>query len=340
MSDVAPPTGASAGPRRVVVTGGAGFLGSHLCRALVADGAEVICVDNLCTGRLANVADLADHPRFTFVEADITEPLTVEGPVTAVAHLACAASPVDYFNLPVATLRAGGHGTYHLLELARAKGARFLLASTSEVYGDPLVHPQTEEYWGNVNPVGPRAVYDESKRFSEAMAVAFRKEFGVDTAIARIFNSYGPSMRADDGRVVPTFICRALNGDPLPVMSDGRQTRSLCYVDDTVDGLLALLASAEPGPVNIGNPDEITVLQLAELIREITGSRSPLEHIEPHPDDPRRRKPDITRARTLLGWEPQVALADGLKRTVEWFARSEASAHTLTDSTLTGGTRR
>ncbi|MEW2113881.1 UDP-glucuronic acid decarboxylase family protein [Streptomyces sp. NPDC005474] len=324
MSDVARPTGASPGSERVVVTGGAGFLGSHLCRALLGAGSEVVCVDNLCTGRLTNLADLDGHPRFRFVEADVTEPFTIDGPVTAIAHLACAASPVDYFNLPVATLRAGGHGTYNMLEMAREKGARFLLASTSEVYGDPLVHPQTEEYWGNVNPVGPRAVYDESKRFSEAMAVAFRGEFGVDTAIARIFNSYGPSMRSDDGRVVPTFISQALRGEPLSVMSDGRQTRSLCYVDDTIDGLLALLNSTEAGPVNLGNPNEISVLELAELITEITGSRSTLTYIAPHPDDPRRRKPDIERARTRLGWEPRVALSDGLKRTVEWFTLTEA----------------
>ncbi|MFM9608488.1 UDP-glucuronic acid decarboxylase family protein [Streptomyces niveiscabiei] len=328
MSDVARPTGGTPGSGRVVVTGGAGFLGSHLCRVLLGAGREVVCVDNLCTGRPANVADLAGHPRFRFVEADVTEPLAIDGPVSAVAHLACAASPVDYFELPVATLRAGGHGTYNMLELARAKGARFLLASTSEVYGDPLVHPQTEEYWGNVNPVGPRAVYDESKRFSEAMAVAFRKEFGVSTGIARIFNSYGPFMRADDGRVVPAFITQALRGEPLSVMSDGRQTRSLCYVDDTVDGLVALLDSAEAGPVNLGNPNEITVLELAGLIVEITGSRSPLTYIAPHPDDPRRRKPDIARARTLLGWEPRVALSDGLKRTVEWFTQAEAQAVT------------
>ncbi|MET8978892.1 UDP-glucuronic acid decarboxylase family protein [Streptomyces sp. NPDC004539] len=333
MSDVARPTGASPGPERVVVTGGAGFLGSHLCRALLAAGSEVICVDNLCTGRLANVADLSGHPRFRFLEADVTEPFTVAGPVDAVAHLACAASPVDYFNLPVATLRAGGHGTYNMLTLARDKDARFLLASTSEVYGDPLVHPQTEEYWGNVNPVGPRAVYDESKRFSEAMTVAFRKEFGLDAGIARIFNSYGPSMRADDGRVVPTFITQALRGEPLSVMSDGRQTRSLCYVDDTVEGLLALLDSAEAGPVNLGNPNEISVLELAELIVEITGSHSPLTYIAPHPDDPRRRKPDIGRARTRLGWEPRVALSDGLKRTVEWFAQNEAVTETVSGGT-------
>ncbi|QNP75437.1 GDP-mannose 4,6-dehydratase [Streptomyces roseirectus] len=324
MSDVPRPTAAPSGAGRVVVTGGAGFLGSHLCRALLGAGREVVCVDNLCTGRLANVADLAEYPGFRFVEADVTEPLAVGGPVSAVAHLACAASPVDYFELPVATLRAGGHGTYNMLELAREKGARFLLASTSEVYGDPLVHPQTEEYWGNVNPVGPRAVYDESKRFSEAMTVAFRQEFGLDTGIARIFNSYGPSMRADDGRVVPTFITRALRGEPLPVMSDGRQTRSLCYVDDTVDGLITLLDSAEAGPVNLGNPHEVTVLELAGLIVEITGSRSPLAHVAPHPDDPRRRRPDIGRARSRLGWEPRVALAEGLKRTVEWFALTEA----------------
>ncbi|WP_130799358.1 NAD-dependent epimerase/dehydratase family protein [Streptomyces otsuchiensis] len=322
MSPAARPRNAPPGARRVVVTGGAGFLGSHLCRALLALGDDVVCVDNLSTGRTENIADLTPHPRFAFVEADVTEPVTVPGEVDLVLHLACAASPVDYFRMPVATLRSGGHGTYHLLCLARDKGARFVLASTSEVYGDPHVHPQHEEYWGNVNPVGPRSVYDESKRFSEAMTVAFRKEFGLGTGIARIFNSYGPAMRGDDGRVVPTFITRALAGRPLPVMGDGHQTRSLCYVDDTVAGLLALAASEEAGPVNIGSPDEITVLDLARRVVELTGGLSTVEFVENHPDDPRRRKPDIGRAEAVLGWRPRVSLADGLGRTVEWFGHA------------------
>ncbi|MET7637212.1 UDP-glucuronic acid decarboxylase family protein [Streptomyces sp. NPDC005438] len=322
--EAGPPTEAGRTVRRAVVTGGAGFLGSHLCRSLVGEGAEVVCVDNLSTGRLRNVADLRENPRFTFVEADVVEPLDVPGPVDLVLHLACPASPLDYFTMPVATLRAGGQGTYHVLCLAREKGARFVLTSTSEVYGNPLEHPQREDYWGNVNPVGPRAVYDESKRFSEAMAVAFREQYGVDTGIVRLFNAYGPAMRDDDGRVVPTFIKQALAGEPFSVMGDGNQTRSLCYVEDTVRGILALARSREGTPVNIGNPQEITMRELAGHILELTGGTSTFTYVDAHPDDPQRRRPDITKARTVLGWEPRVSLLDGLKRTIGAFAAERA----------------
>jgi dTDP-glucose 4,6-dehydratase len=311
-------TGRSA--THTVVTGGAGFVGSHLCRTLIESGNSVTCVDNLSTGRLENIPDLLENSRFTFLEADIVEPFTVTGEVDCVMHLACPASPVDYFGMPVATLRAGGHGTFHALELAREKKARFVITSTSEVYGNPLEHPQREEYWGNVNPVGPRACYDESKRFSEAMTMAFRQEYQVDTAIARLFNSYGPDMRGDDGRVVPTFIKQALAGSPLPVMGDGSQTRSLCYVEDTVQGILALAHSNEAGPVNIGNPQEITMLELAEHVRDLTGTASSVSYVEAHPDDPQRRRPDISKARRVLGWEPRVPLADGLKQTIASFS--------------------
>ncbi|MEU3224793.1 UDP-glucuronic acid decarboxylase family protein [Streptomyces sp. NPDC006976] len=305
--------------RRTVVTGGAGFVGSHLCRALLAAGDSVICLDNLSTGRLRNIGDLLDRPRFTFLNADVVEPFAISGRVDLVLHLACPASPVDYFRMPVATLRAGGHGTYNALSLARDKGARFVVTSTSEVYGDPLVHPQREDYWGNVNPVGPRACYDESKRFSEALTVAFRDEYGVDTGIARLFNSYGPDMRDGDGRVVPTFIKQALAGKPLTVMGDGSQTRSLCYVTDTVRAILALAGSYETSPVNIGNPHEITMRELAEYIITLTGSASPVRYVEAHPDDPQRRRPDIGRARRVLDWEPEVRLFDGLKETIASF---------------------
>ncbi|MFF9558742.1 UDP-glucuronic acid decarboxylase family protein [Streptomyces albus] len=327
MSQVIEPRGEAGRPAaRSVVTGGAGFVGSHLCRALIASGNSVVCIDSLSTGRRENVADLLDDPRFTLLEADVVEPLRVGGPVDFVFHLACPASPVDYFRMPVATLRAGGHGTYHALCLAREKNARFVLTSTSEVYGNPLRHPQDEDYWGNVNPVGPRACYDESKRFSEAMTVSFRKQYQVDTGIARLFNSYGPAMREDDGRVVPTFVKQALSGAPLTVMGDGSQTRSLCYVDDTVRGILALAHSAESGPVNIGNPHEITVRELAEHIRELTGSASALSYTDAHPDDPQRRRPDISKAGRLLGWEPRVPLLDGLKKTIAAFSGADGPA--------------
>jgi dTDP-glucose 4,6-dehydratase len=303
-----------------VVTGGAGFLGSHLCERLLADGEEVTALDNFLTGRPDNVAHLLEHPRFRLVKADVTDYVHVPGPVHQVLHFASPASPVDYLQLPIETMKVGSVGTLHALGLAKEKGARFLLASTSETYGDPQVHPQPESYWGHVNPVGPRGVYDEAKRFAEALTSAYRRTHGVDTAIVRIFNTYGPRMRPRDGRAIPTFIRQALRGEPLTVAGDGSQTRSVCYVSDLVDGLIRLLLSREPGPVNIGNPHEIPVLELAERIRDLTGSGSAIEFIPRPEDDPTVRQPDITLARTALGWEPQVVLDDGLKRTIDWFA--------------------
>ncbi|TDD67376.1 NAD-dependent epimerase/dehydratase family protein [Jiangella aurantiaca] len=305
---------------RVVVTGGAGFLGSHVCESLTGSGAEVICLDNYATSTPANLAGLRDDARFTFVTCDVTDGIRVDGPVDLVLHLASPASPVDYLRLPLETMRAGSAGTTNALELALEKGARFVLASTSEVYGDPLRHPQPEDYWGNVNPIGPRAVYDESKRFSEALTSAYRSERGVDTGIVRIFNSYGPRMRAHDGRVVPTFIRQALAGEPLTVAGDGSQTRTLCYVADTVGGLLAMAGSDHAGPVNIGGAHEVTVLELAERIRSMTGSRSEIRFVELPENDPRLRRPDLSRATRLLRWRPRVRLGDGLAQTVRWFA--------------------
>ena len=311
-------------PRRAVVTGGAGFLGSHVCEALVSDGSHVVCVDNCVTGTPANVTHLLDSPGFQLVEADVSDGVDVSGPVDLVLHLASPASPPDYLRLPVETMRVGSEGTRHALELARTNGARFLLASTSEVYGDPLVNPQPEAYWGNVNPVGPRAVYDEAKRYAEALTTAYRTAYGVDTAIARIFNTYGTRMRPRDGRVVPNFIAQALAGQPLTVFGDGSQTRSLCHVSDTVRGLLALAASGHPGPMNIGNPHELSVSEIANTIVAATSSSSQVEYRDLPVDDPRVRCPDIALARAELGWEPQVELADGLASTIEWFA---AQAH-------------
>jgi len=311
--------------QRVVVTGGAGFLGSHLCRALLARGDAVVVVDNLVTGSPDNVAGLAGEGDFTFVQADVSDGLDVGGAVDAVLHLASPASPVDFGRIPVEILRVGSEGTRNTLELARAKGARYFLASTSEVYGDPLVHPQPETYWGNVNPNGPRSVYDEAKRFAEAMAMAYHRHHGVDVRIVRIFNTYGPRMRPDDGRVVSNFLVQALAGDPLTVHGDGKQTRSFCYVDDEVRGLLALLDSDHVGPVNIGNPDEFTVLELAEKVLALTGSPAELR-FDPRPvDDPAQRRPDLTLARSLLGWEPRIGLDEGLARTAEWFGRSSGA---------------
>lgn len=304
---------------RAVVTGGAGFLGSHLCTRLREAGTEVVAVDNLVTGSADNVAHLADDPGFRLVRADVTDGIDVPGPVDLVLHFASPASPPDYLRLPVETLRVGSLGTEHALRLARDRGARFLLASTSEVYGDPRVHPQTEDYWGNVNPVGPRSVYDEAKRYGEALTTAYRTAEGVDTALVRIFNTYGPRMRPHDGRAIPTFIRQALAGEPLTVAGDGSQTRSVCYVDDLVSGVLALAASGRPGPVNIGNPTELSVRRIAEDVVAATGSRSPVELIERPVDDPEVRRPDTTLARTLLGWEPQVPWEEGLARTVAWF---------------------
>jgi dTDP-glucose 4,6-dehydratase len=304
---------------RVVVTGGAGFLGSHLCDALRDRGDEVVAVDNLVTGSMRNVEHRLDDPGFTFVRHDVTIHIEVPGPVDAVLHLASPASPVDYLELPIQTLKVGSLGTHNALGLALAKGARFLLASTSEVYGDPVVHPQPETYWGNVNPIGPRGVYDEAKRFAEALTLAYHRTHGLEVRIVRIFNTYGPRMRAADGRVVSNFVVQALTGEPLTVYGDGHQTRSFCYVDDEVRGLLALLDGEHTGPINIGNDGEFTMAELAELVLAVTGSSSPIEYRPLPVDDPKQRRPDLTLARTLLGWEPTVALADGLASTAAYF---------------------
>jgi dTDP-glucose 4,6-dehydratase len=305
--------------RRVVVTGGAGFLGSHLCRALMARGDEVVAVDNLLTGRRENLAELFGRPGFMFLHHDVSNFVHVPGPVDAVLHFASPASPVDYLEFPIPTLKVGSLGTHNCLGLAMHKGARFLLASTSEVYGDPLVHPQTEDYWGNVNCVGPRGVYDEAKRFAEAMATAYQRYHGLDVRIVRIFNTYGPRMRPDDGRAVSNFLTQALAGKPITVYGDGRQTRSFCYVDDEVRGILALLDSDHVGPVNIGNPDEYTIEELARTVLEVTGSSSSLAFEDLPVDDPKVRRPDIGLARKVLGWQPEVPLRQGLERTAEWF---------------------
>ena len=305
---------------RAVITGGAGFLGSHLSDRLLAEGFQVAVVDNLLTGSLDNIAHLRDNPKFEYISQDITQPYTVAGPVDMIYHFASPASPVDYLELPLETLLVGSVGTHHTLELAREKGARFLVASTSEVYGDPTVHPQTEEYWGNVNPNGTRAVYDEAKRYAEAVTFAYRRKFGLDAKIVRIFNTYGPRMRLKDGRVVPAFISQALRGEPLTVFGDGTQTRSFCYVSDLIDGIYKLSVSEQSGPINVGNPTERTMLQFAEEILKATGSDSPVTHVPlPTADDPKQRRPDITKARTLLGWEPCVPLEEGLKDTIDYF---------------------
>ncbi|MGM0364115.1 NAD-dependent epimerase/dehydratase family protein [Streptomyces griseoaurantiacus] len=316
--------------RRALVTGGAGFVGSHLCERLLDQGAEVVCLDNLATGSRGNVAAFEQRSGFRFVRGDVTDPAAVRslpGAFDLVLHFACPASPVDYLRLPLETLEVGSAGTRNALERARRDGARFLLASTSEVYGDPLEHPQTETYWGNVNPIGPRSVYDESKRFAEALVTAHRQVHGTDTAIVRIFNTYGPRMRTGDGRAVPTFIAQALDGMPLTVAGDGGQTRSLCYVDDTVDGVLALAGVAgETGPVNIGGSDEITMLELARRVVELTGSSSRIRFVERPVDDPARRRPDTRRAREVLGWEPRTSWTAGLERTIGWFAARPVAA--------------
>jgi dTDP-glucose 4,6-dehydratase len=280
----------------------------------------VVCLDNLSTGTSANVAHLVGEPGFRVLEHDVTHPFEVRGDFDLVAHLASAASPPDYLGLPIETLRAGSLGTANALEFARAHGARFLLASTSEVYGDPLVHPQPETYWGNVNPIGPRSVYDEAKRYAEALTTAYRGEFGVDTTIARIFNTYGPRMRPDDGRMIPTFVCQALAGQPLTVTGRGEQTRSVCYVEDTIRGLAALAASGHPGPVNLGNPDERTVLWFAHEVRRVIGTSAPIRHVDAAVDDPKRRCPDISLAKGVLDWRPEIPLSEGIARTVAWFA--------------------
>ncbi|MFJ3906193.1 UDP-glucuronic acid decarboxylase family protein [Streptomyces sp. NPDC090025] len=304
---------------RAVVTGGAGFVGSHLCERLLTQGHRVVCVDDLSTGRAENIAHLLDHPRFSYVHQDVTQGLEISGRVDAVYHLASPASPRDYLRLPVETLLVGSYGTRNALELARRDRAAFLLTSTSEVYGDPQVHPQPESYWGHVNPVGPRSVYDEAKRFGEALTMAYRRTYGVRTTIVRIFNTYGPRMRADDGRAVPAFVTQALAGLPLTVTGDGTQTRSLCYVDDLVAGLTTALETGVPGPVNLGNPEEVTVRELALAVREVCGSASPLTFLPRPEDDPRQRRPDISAARRELGWAPRTPLTEGLARTVAWF---------------------
>ncbi|HVN75174.1 MAG TPA: UDP-glucuronic acid decarboxylase family protein [Thermoanaerobaculaceae bacterium] len=304
---------------RAVVTGGAGFLGSHLCERLLAEGMEVVCIDNLLTGNLANIEHLFGRDGFTFEKYDVTNYIHVPGRTDFVLHFASPASPIDYLELPIQTLKVGSLGTHKALGLAKAKGARFLLASTSEVYGDPLVHPQPESYWGNVNPVGPRGVYDEAKRFAEAMTMAYRRYHGVSTRIVRIFNTFGPRMRAHDGRVVPAFVSQALAGQPLTVFGDGSQTRSFCYVDDEIEGIIRVLFSEIDEPVNIGNPAEMTVLRFAETIRHLVGNKVPIEYKPLPVDDPKVRQPDISVARAYLGWEPKVSLEEGLRRTIEYF---------------------
>ncbi|THJ74946.1 UDP-glucuronic acid decarboxylase family protein [Candidatus Frankia alpina] len=305
---------------RAIVTGGAGFLGSHLCERLLGDGYEVICFDNFLTGRPENVEHLLADPRFRLINRNVNDFIYVSGPVDVVLHFASPASPLDYYELPIETLKVGSLGTFHALGLAREKGARFLLASTSETYGDPQVNPQPEDYWGNVNPVGPRSVYDEAKRFAEAVTMAYHRKHGVDTAIVRIFNTYGPRMRLDDGRAVPAFVSQALRGEPITVAGDGSQTRSICYVDDLIDGIVRLLHSDLPGPVNIGNPHEMSILDTARLVRDLCGSTAPITFVPRPQDDPSVRQPDITIARTRLGWEPKTSLDDGLTRTISWFA--------------------
>jgi dTDP-glucose 4,6-dehydratase len=299
-----------------IVTGGAGFLGSHLCEALLAKGHRVICMDNLDTGTLENIEHIRnDH--FDFRNQDLTEGVEVDEPVDFVYHLASPASPIDYARLPLHTLKVGAQGTHNMLGLAKFKRARFLIASTSEVYGDPEIHPQNEDYWGNVNPIGPRGVYDEAKRYAEALTMAYHRQQGVDTSIVRIFNTYGPRMRPHDGRAIPTFLRQALQDKPLTVFGDGSQTRSFCYVDDEIRGLISLAESDVHLPVNIGNPDEYTLLQLAEAVIEVSGSRSEIVFQALPVDDPKVRQPDITRAKQLLGWEPKVGLNEGLKKTID-----------------------
>ena len=308
--------------KRVLVTGGAGFVGSHLCDRFLAEGLAVICMDNLVTGDLANIDHVMGHPDFSFEHQDVTNYIHVAGSLDFIAHMASPASPIDYLELPIQTMKVGSLGTHKALGLAREKGATFLLASTSEVYGDPLVHPQTEEYWGNVNPVGPRGCYDEAKRFAEAITMAYHRFHGVDTRIVRIFNTYGPRMRLDDGRVLPAFMCQALRGEDLTVFGDGRQTRSFCYVDDLVDGLIRLLYSSVNDPVNLGNPSEMTIREFGAAVISVTGSASRFVEKPLPVDDPKIRQPDISKARRVLGgWAPKVQLDDGLRRTCEYFKR-------------------
>jgi dTDP-glucose 4,6-dehydratase len=305
---------------RTVITGGAGFVGSHLCERFLSEGHEVVCVDNLLTGHRRNIEHLASDPGFSFLEHNISEPLLLDGPVDNILHFASPASPADYLAHPIPTLKVGSLGTHNALGLARAKDARFLLASTSEIYGDPEVHPQREDYWGHVNPIGPRGCYDEAKRFAEAITMAYHRYHGVKTRIVRIFNTYGPRMRLNDGRVLPAFMGQVLRGESLTVFGEGQQTRSFCYVTDLVDGIYRLLNSDHSDPVNIGNPAEITVLELArEILDMVPGTQSTVVFRDLPQDDPKRRRPDITKARTILGWEPKVDRADGLRRTLEYF---------------------
>jgi dTDP-glucose 4,6-dehydratase len=304
---------------RTLITGGAGFLGSHLCDYLIEKGHEVICIDNLLTGNMENISHLLGHKRFSFIRYDVTNFLHVDGELHNILHFASPASPIDYLKMPIQTLKVGSLGTHKALGLALSKKARFLLASTSECYGDPLVHPQTEDYWGNVNPVGPRGVYDEAKRFAESMTMAYHRTHGVETRIVRIFNTYGPRMRLEDGRALPAFMGQSLRGEDLTVFGDGTQTRSFCYVDDLVEGIHRHLCSEEAYPVNLGNPDEITLLELAHRVLEVTGSKSRIVYRELPEDDPKVRRPDIGKARRLLGWEPKVSLDEGLHRVLPYF---------------------
>jgi dTDP-glucose 4,6-dehydratase len=305
--------------RRALVTGGAGFIGSHLCERLLAEGFEVVCMDNLITGNMRNVKNLEPDKRFSFVNHDVSKTISVDGPIDYVLHFACPASPIDYQNLPIQTMKVDSIGTLNTLGLAKAKGAKYIQASTSEVYGDPLVHPQPESYWGNVNPIGPRSVYDEAKRFSEALVMAYHRTHKIDTRIVRIFNTYGPRMRANDGRVVPAFISEALRGEDLTVFGDGKQTRSFCYVDDEVEGIWRLMNCDYHNPVNIGNPREFNMLELANVVLELSRSKSKITHKPLPADDPKVRCPDITLARKLLNWEPKVELRDGLSKAIEYF---------------------
>lgn len=304
---------------RILITGGAGFIGSHLCERFLADGHEVICVDSLLTGNVTNLDPFFGRNGFMFIKLDCTEYLHIPGPLDAILHFASPASPFDYLKYPIETLKVGSLGTHKMLGLAKEKGAKFLLASTSEVYGDPLVHPQPESYWGNVNTIGPRGVYDEAKRFAEAITMAYHRHHNLDTRIVRIFNTYGPRMRTGDGRVIPAFLSQAITGQPLTVFGDGSQTRSFCYVSDLVEGVVRLLASDEHMPVNIGNPWEFTMLELADLVGEMCGRKLDITFMPLPEDDPKQRRPDITRACTLLGWEPKVSLEVGLKATADYF---------------------
>ncbi len=314
---------------RLLLSGVAGFIGSHLADRLLAEGHTVVAIDNYLTGSEGNLAHLEGHAGFQFIEHDICAPLRVDGPFDGVLHLASPASPKDYLAHPVETLDVGSIGTRNMLEIARRESARFLLTSTSECYGDPFVHPQVENYWGNVNPVGPRSCYDESKRFAEALTMAYHRHYGVETNIARIFNTYGPRMKLDDGRVVPAFLDSALRGEPITVFGSGSQTRSFCYVSDLVDGLYRLMQSSERYPVNLGNPNEMTILEFAEHIQRLVGSKSPIV-FEPLPeDDPKKRRPDISKAKRLLGWEPRVQLEEGLRKTIEYFVHRHAADATV-----------